>query len=77
MILRDQLYMLLRGSQNIGHDEKQVILSQLGQNRILRDTLCEVLNEMSTGKHVENQQCLQTLADLIKAALTSKSHYLN
>lgn len=35
-----------------------------------RETLCEVLNEMSTGKQLENQDCMQTVADLIKVTLT-------
>ncbi len=37
-----------------------------------RETLCEILNEMSTGRNIENQECLKALAEVIKASLDCK-----
>lgn len=42
----------------------------LQSNVIFRDSLVEILNEMSTGRCLENPECLRTIADLIKRTLT-------
>lgn len=50
--------------------------SKLSSNKVYRDTLCEVLNEMSTGRHIENHECLKTIALLIKHTLTCKLYQI-
>ena len=54
LVVRDQLHMLLRGSQCIGLEEKQVIMTQIESNKMFRETLCDSLNEMCTGRNLEN-----------------------
>ena len=48
---------------------KEVIVSQLESSKAFRDTLCEVLNEISTGKQLEDPECLTVLSELIKASI--------
>lgn len=46
--------MLLRGQQNITDEEKRSLLEHLEDNRVYRETLSETLNDMSTGRNLEN-----------------------
>ena len=73
LLMRDQLHVLMRGQQAIDKDTLSVMKNQLqGHNNgaFFRDTLCEVLNEVSTGKQLENPTCLQAIGELIKVTLT-------
>ena len=44
---------------------------QLESNTIFHESLCDVLNEVSSGKQLENHDCFLALGDIIQVTLTS------
>ena len=63
--------MLLRGQQSITDQDKAVLTQQLESNTIFHESLCDVLNEVSTGKQLENHDCFLALGDVIQVTLSS------
>ena len=61
---------LLR-SEVITIDEKGYIL-QLMHNRVLRQSMTEILMEITSPKALKNYECLKLTADIIKFILTRK-----
>jgi hypothetical protein len=43
----------------------------LESNTIFHESLCDVLNEVSSGKQLENHDCFLALGDIIQVTLTS------
>lgn len=64
------MLMLLRGQHPVDIQEKSNMYLLLQSNIIFRDSMVEILNEMSTGRCLENPECLRAIADLIKHTLT-------
>jgi hypothetical protein len=63
--------MLLRGQQSISDQDKAVLTQQLESNTLFHENLCDVLNEVSSGKQLENHDCFLALGDIIQVTLTS------
>lgn len=48
-----------------------MLTQQLESNTAFHESLCDVLNEVSSGKQLENHDCFLALGDVIQVTLTS------
>jgi hypothetical protein len=48
-----------------------VLCQQLDTNPAFHETLCDILNEVSSGKQLENHDCFLVMGELIQVTLTS------
>ena len=48
-----------------------MLTQQLQSNTAFHETLCEILNEVSSGKQLENHDCFLALGDVIQVTLTA------
>ncbi len=45
---------------------------QLLQSRLMRSTVTDIFNEINAPKRIQDQECLQTIADALKYVLSCK-----